>query len=145
MPRKPRPMIDRLMDRVVLDGDCWRFTGAINATGYGVIGRGGRGAGNALTHRATYEHFIAEIPAGLDLDHLCRNRWCCNPWHMDPVTRVVNVSRGLRAPGYGVASITHCLRGHEFTPENTVQGKRQRYCRTCRAVQPSRLKRRAAA
>ncbi len=145
MPRRTTPMIDRLMERVVPEGDCWRFTGAINATGYGVIGRGTRGAGNALTHRAAYEHFIAEIPEGLDLDHLCRNRWCCNPWHMEPVSRIVNVSRGLRAPGY---RLSHCRRGHEFTPDNTLthrSGDRiQRKCRTCTAMEPSRLNRKKA-
>lgn len=127
MQRRKRPLMDRLMDRVVADGDCWRFTGA-TVSGYGTLGRGARGEGNVLAHRATYEFFIGEVPPGLDLDHLCRNRWCCNPWHLEPVTRLVNVSRGLRAPGYRV---THCPRGHEFTPENTIQTTKQRHCRTC--------------
>ena len=90
-----RPCIDRILDRIGETPDgCWIFTGALSAAGYGVVSRGGRGEGNVFTHRATYEHFIAEIPAGLDLDHLCRVRACCNPWHLEPVTRKENVLRG---------------------------------------------------
>ena len=131
MPVATRPAIDRVMPRVIEVGSCWVFTGALSAAGYGVVGAGGRGAGNAFTHRVTYTYFVADVPDGLDLDHLCRNRACCNPWHLEPVTRLENVRRGLRGPGYGPRERTHCKRGHEFTPENTYQGKRQRKCRTC--------------
>ena len=128
---KPTPAIERVLSRTHDDDGCWVFDGAKSASGYGVIGAGPRGQGNALTHRVTYAFFIADIPEGLDLDHLCRNRACCNPWHLDPVTRAVNVSRGLRAPGYGLRERTHCKHGHEFTPDNTYQAKRQRKCMTC--------------
>ena len=132
MPVMRRPAIERLLPRCVeTSGGCWVFEGA-RTEGYGVIGRGGRGEGNAYTHRVTYTYFIADIPEGLDLDHLCRNRACCNPWHLEPVTRLENVRRGLHGPGYGPRERTHCKHGHEFTPENTIQTARQRYCRTCR-------------
>lgn len=134
---KPRPAIDRTLDRCIeTSAGCWEFTGALSG-GYGVVGLGSRALGTTLTHRLTYTHFIGEVPAGLDLDHLCRNRACCNPWHLDPVPRRVNVARGLRAPGYALRIRTHCKQGHEFTPENTYQRRTQRVCKTCHN-QPSR-------
>lgn len=130
--RESTPAIDRVMARVTeTEMGCWEFSGSLNAAGYGVVGRGRRGEGNALSHRVTYEFFVANVPEGLDLDHLCRNRACCNPWHVEPVTRIENVSRGLRAPGYGPRERTHCKQGHEFTPENTYQYGTRRRCKTC--------------
>ena len=140
---KPRPAIDRLMERITEDpSGCWVFQGALKS-GYGVIGLAGRGAGTALTHRLAYEYFVADVPEGLDLDHLCRNRACCNPWHLEPVSRIENVARGLRAPGYALRTRTHCKQGHEFSPENTYQRAKQRVCKTCHNV--PRSSRRAAA
>ena len=134
---QPRPVIERLMEKVVTDQNgCWNFMGARGKNdGYGRIGMGPRGSGTGLTHRVVYEHHHGPIPEGLDLDHLCRNRAGCNPEHLEPVTRLVNVNRGLRGKGYGG---THCKRGHEYTPENTVVTKTQRRCRTCQ-----RMRRRA--
>ena len=132
MPVKPTPAIERVLRRCAERGECWEFLGALSQ-GYGVVGRGPRGTGTALTHRVTYEFFVGEVPDGLDLDHLCRNRACCNPWHLEPVTRKVNVARGLRAPGYA-AGITHCRNGHEYTEANTYIAPRagHRVCRSCR-------------
>lgn len=72
------------------------------------------------------------IPAGLQLGHLCRNRACVNPDYLDPVTPCVNTMRG-----YSVTALrarqTHCIHGHEFTPENTlIERGSRRVCRTCR-------------
>lgn len=98
-----------------------------------------------LTHRVTYTELVGPIPEGLDLDHLCRNRACCNPEHLEPVERVENVRRGLRGPGYG-ALITHCKRGHEFAPWNLARSRGEgfRICRSChRARQTLNDRRRA--
>lgn len=121
------PAIDRVLDRIVLSGTgCWLYTGLINQSGYGLVGVGPRGAGMQRAHRATYEHFVGAVPDGLDLDHLCRVRRCCNPFHLEPVTRAVNIQRGLRK-----TEQTHCVQGHEFTPENTKQTAKQRICLAC--------------
>ena len=130
MARKQTAALQRLISKLVIDGDCWRFTGALTG-GYGVIGRGGRGAGNVYTHRLTYEHFIGPIPEGLDIDHLCRNRWCCNPRHLEAVPRIVNVARGLRGPGYGPRERSHCKWGHPYSGDNLVVTPKQRKCRAC--------------
>lgn len=86
------PVADRLWRRVEKrESGCWEFTGALN-TGYGRIsGPGGR---LLYTHRLAYELLVGTIPEGMDLDHLCRNRACCNPDHLEPVTRRVNLLRG---------------------------------------------------
>lgn len=76
-------------------------------------------------HRVAYRHWVGPIPPGLELDHLCRVRRCCNPEHLEAVTRAVNERRAL-------AIRTHCPAGHPFTPENvryTPRGHRQ--CRVC--------------
>lgn len=101
LPPRERPLIDRILGKLrESSSGCWEWTGATNTSGYGVVGRGARGAGNVLVHRAMYEIHIAEIPDGLHIDHLCRNKRCANPWHLDPVTQAVNnnrMSAGWRA------------------------------------------------
>lgn len=103
---------------------CWLWTAALRSDGYGqlTLNKKGRSA-----HRLAYEALVAKIPSGLELDHLCRERRCCNPAHLEPVTRQENVRRGLR----GVLH-THCPHGHEFTPANTaINNRGHRYCRQC--------------
>jgi hypothetical protein len=93
----PRPVFERVMARVRVDeSGCWIFTGALSTSGYGRVGRGARAEGLAQTHRVTYEHLVGPIPEGLDIDHLCRVRACCNPAHLEPVTRRENCLRGAR-------------------------------------------------
>lgn len=112
-------------------GGCWLWTATKRRNGYGVF----RVAGVLLTaHRLAYEDLIGPIPEGLDLDHLCRVRDCVNPWHMDPVTRSVNIRRGIvgevnRLRG---AAITHCPQKHPYDEANTrIDHKGKRNCRAC--------------
>lgn len=142
MPRTTKPLIERLTARIDAEGPCWEWTGALNRTGYGVIGRGRRGEGNILTHRAAWELLVGPIPEGCDLDHLCRNPPCCNPDHLEPVDRATNVARGARRRGYR-DHIKHCPRGHEYDHHNG----RQRICRTCNreSASAANARKRAAA
>lgn len=114
---------------------CWQWDVIHPESGYGQFA-----GGNA--HRWSYEFFLCEIPGGLQLDHLCRNRGCANPWHLDPVPLVVNVMRG-----YGPMAInarkTHCIHGHAFSPENTYRPPKRpdtRQCIACRRAAQSRRK-----
>jgi HNH endonuclease len=112
--------------RETADG-CWEFTEG-TANGYGLYHVATK---KVYAHRFAYTALIGEIPAGLDLDHLCRNRLCANPWHLEPVTRGVNVLRGQTLAAANLLK-THCPQGHPYTPENLVRSeKKGRKCRTC--------------
>ena len=107
---------------------CWVWQWATRKSdGYGTAYKNRK---KVQAHRLIYEEIKGQIPAGLTLDHLCRNILCVNPDHLEPVTQRENVLRGN-----GVAAIharkTHCIRGHEFNKENTMVVKRGRGCRTC--------------
>ena len=84
-----------------------------------------------LAHRIVYEALVGPIPEGMVLDHLCRNRPCASPAHLEPVDSRTNTLRG-EGPTAKHAIKTHCPRGREHTPENTYSYKRGgRQCRTC--------------
>lgn len=115
------------------DDGCWIWTGSISSDGYGQLSSSHRNKPHR-SHRFSYTMHVGEIPAGLELDHLCRVRACVNPEHLEAVTRQVNQRRG-NSPS-GIASRkTHCVRNHPFDEENTyitTQGKR--LCRKCSAI-----------
>lgn len=116
-----------------LDSGCWKWTGSIQHGGYGMIWGGPTQRRLVLAHRASYEVYRGPIPAGLTLDHLCRNRWCVNPDHLEPVTMKENAYRG-RSPGILAHLQGVCQRGHEMTPENTYHSHvhpGRRICKTC--------------
>lgn len=112
-------------------GSCWAWTGYVNNTGYGHYGRGEHAG---LAHRLAYEFQRGPIPEGLTLDHLCRNRLCVNPDHLEPVTAYENFRRG-NAPAAKNLRKSHCLNGHPLSGNNLdlwqlrVMGRRT--CRTC--------------
>lgn len=119
---------DRILRNVVVDDNgCWLWQGAVTSNGYGKLGRLGR---TWSAHRLSYEAFIGAIPDGLTIDHLCRVRHCANPEHLEPVTQRENTFRGTAPPAQNAAK-THCVNGHEFTPENTYRNRGMRTCRAC--------------
>ena len=122
--------IELFWSKVDKSGDCWVWTGCLFSTGYGSFYDRSR-KNNRATHAIAYELCVGKVPEGLQLDHLCRNRACCNPAHLEPVTRRENLLRGNTVTAAN-AKKTHCKYGHEFTDDNTKRDKHgKRYCRLC--------------
>lgn len=110
---------------------CWQWTGTLTKNNYGLIRANGK---SQLAHRWSYEHHVGPIPSGLVIDHLCRNRACVNPDHMEPVTNEENLRRGA---GYALRNgmRTACIHGHEYTPRNTyISPSGDKRCRTCSQI-----------
>lgn len=114
---------------------CWNWTQCRNTDGYGVVGRNRR---RYPAHRYAWTLLRGPIPDGMELDHLCRNRGCVNPDHLEPVTHTENILRG-DSPQAINSRKTHCIRGHEFTEANTYTYK-GRHCRTCQRAFAARHK-----
>jgi hypothetical protein len=92
-----------------------------------------------------YEYQVGEVPPGLDLDHRCRVRRCCNPDHVRPVSRRENLlAPGSLSPAKPNSEKQACLRGHPFSPENTYHWRGGRYCRTCFRLRKADFRRRHA-
>lgn len=129
---------ERFWPKVQLaESGCWEWIAAIASTGYGVF-QLQQPKRLVRAHRWAYEAVIGPIPSGLQIDHLCRNRACVNPWHLEPVTALVNNRRGDTN-----ANKAHCARGHEYTEENTYRHDGRRGCRACRRASKAAFDERA--
>lgn len=147
MGRQPKPLVHRLDERIATGPGCWQWTGAINRHGYGqfLFTDGSRRA----AHRIVYELIVGPIPEGLQLDHLCRNRGCVNPNHLEPVTNRENTIRGVGPVLAGARQSvkTHCPAGHAYDEANTRRYRNHytgRPARGCRACDRERYARRKA-
>jgi hypothetical protein len=128
--RYPDWLMERFWAKVDKTESCWLWTASCNGGGYGMF-RDAVMERRADAHRFSYEFHVGAIPAGLVLDHLCRNRNCVNPEHLEAVTQRVNVHRGLRGP----ANVTHCPQGHPYEGENVIYATDgARKCRACNRI-----------
>jgi hypothetical protein len=137
---KTEPIL-RFMDKVELGkipphapelGCCWQWTAGKTHNGYAKFREGAAGSRTIFGYHFSYQHFVGKVPAGLQLDHLCNNKGCVNPWHLKPATGSENVFRGPHRD----RGKTHCVNGHEFTLANTQlsgPNKYGRYKRKCKA------------
>lgn len=121
-----------------LDDKCWTWTGAKTSSGYGSVSYE---FSIWSTHRLAYDILREPIPYGLQIDHLCKNKLCCNPAHLDVVTGKVNCERTE------AATKQRCVNGHPLAGPNLVvktrvNGLSMRNCRVC-ALDAGRRKRAA--
>lgn len=139
-----RRVVDAVMEKVVVDDNgCWRYQGFLRQDGYGAYQTKINGKKvNVRVHRATYEDRFGPVPNGLQLDHLCRVRDCCNPEHLEAVTAKVNSLRGV-SPASDNAKKTHCVRGHDLSMSRYKA--KYRRCDQCTLIGNRKAKAKAAA
>lgn len=132
---KPKPVEGLFWSKVNKTKSCWLWTGKTNNAGYGIFAN----SHHATTaHRWSYVLTCSKIQDRLVIDHLCRNKLCVRPDHLEAVTQQVNLLRGLNTP----ATRTACPKGHHYSIENTsferypigITGKIKngRKCKICR-------------
>ncbi len=126
---RDRTFSERFWSKVDFHDDadgCWMWIGARQISGYGQIGSGSRvGRPMLVAHRVAYELLVGPISEGLEIDHLCRNKPCVNPAHLEPVTHEENIQRHHRR-------VTTCPNGHQYEIAGfylDVHGHRR--CRIC--------------
>lgn len=123
------PTVIRFLYHVeTVESGCWEWRGNIRNTGYGQFEVQGR---TLRAHRWSYEHFRGRIPDGLQIDHLCKNKACVNPQHLEAVTAAINVERSDNAAALNSRK-THCKREHLLAGDNVrLRANGARICRTC--------------
>ena len=115
---------------------CWEWQGSLSSSGYGQVKRGGK---HFMCHRIAWEDIKGPIPAGYEVDHLCRNRRCVNPQHLECVSHKENCLRGI-SPWAKNAKKTHCPQGHEYVEENIFRYRNKgRECLTCKRQRAAQL------
>lgn len=129
-----RRLEERFWSKVDKTDSCWEWRGYLTK-GYANFRVAPQSRPDlqqkALAHRVAYELLVGHIPDGMQLDHLCRNRRCVNPEHLEPVTQQENIRRG--EVGLNMSSKTHCPSGHEYVEINTYIDKAgARVCRACK-------------
>lgn len=117
---------EQILRRIeVTDSGCWEWPGARLPSGYGSVRFDGRAR---VVHRVIWEHVNGPIPEGLQIDHLCRNRACCNPDHLEAVSQRTNLLRGMGFSGLNSRK-NQCPRGH---PYDLIESDGSRECSECK-------------
>lgn len=142
----PKPKLtlkERLLAHIKINEQtgCWEWTGSKKPAGYGQISiPTPKGAYPLYAHRVAYEIYKGPIPDGYETDHLCRNRGCVNPDHLEAVPQEINRIRGAGSGGSLSPEVINnvCQKGHPRTPASTgyftLEGRRRRFCKICYAI-----------
>jgi hypothetical protein len=134
----------RFINTIKVVNECWEWQNKLDIDGYGIFRHKNK---NVRAHRFSYGYFnqIDKLDRNMHVDHLCRNRSCVRPDHLELVTPRENTLRGLDAKAAINARKTHCINGHKYTEENTyyhirktpkrnngkLSGRKERQCREC--------------
>ena len=124
--------VDRVLAKVKVHPlGCWEYTGKLKRDGYAAVWTG---SASMQVHRAVYFDFVGPVPDGLVLDHLCMNKRCVNPAHLEPVTTAENTRRAAAAGLMKQQPASHCKRGHPLSGDNLYVRPRgyPRECRICK-------------
>lgn len=135
----PKPMtveerVQRCLDRTIHNDDgCWVWQGTVDNNGYPTIHVRPR---TLRVHRFLYAQLVRNPPPGLVLHHVCFNKRCVNPDHLEELTRAEH----KRVHPYVTPRSEACFRGHQWTPDNTYVGNNgQRFCRACGHIRAAKL------
>ena len=131
-------ILKRFFNKIEQTNNCWNWIGGKQTNGYGMFWTGKE---LVLSHRFSYELFKDKIPKGYTIDHLCRNRVCVNPEHLEVVTQKINVLRGNSFCSIN-SKKTHCPKGHELKGDNLDKTHLKRGKRSCKICAQIREKRR---
>ena len=117
---KAGPIIERFENLIeyIPGFTCWAWMGRCDKGGYGRITKTNNEHGY-IAHRLSYELYRGGIPDGYDIHHLCKNKWCVNPNHLEPISKREHMI--LDNPIIALnANKSHCINGHEFNYQNTI-------------------------
>lgn len=129
--------LDRFFEKVEKTDSCWNWTGYKTNKGYGLFRFNGK---TSRSHRVIYNLTYGFIDDTLVIDHICKNRSCVNPDHLELVSQNENIRRGLSGKINNFQSTkTHCPKGHEYSG---ITKSGYRICRRCRSDQQMQYKRR---
>ena len=136
-------LVERFWPKVNKTEGCWVWMASLTAQGYGQISGKPLTQSPLLAHRVSWEFANGPIPTSMQIDHLCRNRRCVNPSHMEVVDNRTNTLRGIGLTAVN-ARKTVCKRGHQLSAENVRIWRGMRFCLQCCVIRAAERRRRLA-